>query len=101
MHLRKLSSALARVAAVKMAAEMCVLVAALADDDELFSVGVAGDEGTNKRKRREVERKCWVRSWIAERANDENNTLFKLQKELEVRVLADDISHLCGWSGNV
>ena len=56
MHLRKLSSALARVAAVKMAAEMCVLVAALADDDELFSVGVAGDEGTNKRKRREVER---------------------------------------------
>ena len=101
MHLRKLSSALARVAAVKMAAEMCVLVAALADDDVLFSVGVAGDEGTNKRKRREVERKCWVRSWIAERANDETNTLFKLQRELEVRVLADDISHLCGWSGNV
>ena len=42
--------------------------------------------------RREVKRKCWVRSWISERANDENNTLYKLQKELEVRVfvLADD-----------
>ena len=92
MHVRKLSSALARVAAVKMAAEMCVLVAALADDYKLFGVGVEGVDGTTKKQRREVERKCWVRPWIADRANDESNTLFQAPEGVggEDYFLADD-----------
>ena len=36
MHLCKFSSALGRVVAGKMATEMCILVAVLADDDELL-----------------------------------------------------------------
>ena len=68
----------------KMADAMAVMIAALADDDSLFPDIDSPEGGNIEKKRAKVQRSVWVKPWIQNRTNDETNTMYKLQKELEV-----------------
>ena len=78
-----------------MANAMAVLITALADDDSLFP-DIDSPEGGNTQKKVQRCREAYgLNPKIQNRTNDETNTMYKLQKELEVRFLflADKVSN--------